>query len=266
MLIDSHCHLDFESFSNDIEEVLKRAEEAGVSAMQTICTRLSHFEDVLSIAKRYPNIWCSVGVHPHNVTEEKGFSIDDILNIVNSNKEVIGIGETGLDFYYENSPRDQQISAFRVHLQAARKSGLPAIIHTREADRETCQIIEDEWKRGAFPGVIHCFSGGQELAELALKLDFYISISGIITFKNADKLRDVVKRIPLDHLLVETDSPYLAPVPHRGKRNEPAFTLQTAEFLAQLLGVEFERLEGQIEDNFYKLFSKAKPIRHSGHL
>ncbi len=170
MLVDSHCHLDFETFSNDIEEVLERAQEAGVSGMQTICTRLSHFEKVINIAKRYSNIWCSVGVHPHNVIDEAGFCLEDILNIVNSHKEVIGIGETGLDFFYEHSPRDEQISAFRIHIQAARISGLPLIIHTRDADSETCDILEQEWNRGPFTGVIHCFTGGHELAALAMRL------------------------------------------------------------------------------------------------
>lgn len=258
MLVDSHCHLDFEAFSDDLEDVLKRAEEAGVSAMQTICTRLSHFEDVIRIAKRYSNIWCSVGVHPHNVIDEKKFSVEDILHIVNSYREVIGIGETGLDFYYEHTPKDQQIAAFRVHIQAARESGLPIIIHTRDADIETCDILEEETKIGSFAGVIHCFSGGQELAELAIRLGFYVSISGIITFKNAEAVRDVVKNIPLDHLLVETDAPYLAPVPYRGKRNEPAYTKRTAEYVSELHGIEYDQFVRQTGNNFYKLFTKAE--------
>ncbi len=256
MLVDSHCHLDFEDFNEDRDAVLARAAEAGVGAIQTICTRLSQFSQVLAVAETRPNIWCSVGIHPHHVAEEDDFSASDLLRIAESHAKVIGIGETGLDFHYDMSPRAQQTTAFRKHIDAARESGLPLIVHTRSADAETCEILRAEAGKGAFPGVIHCFSVGREVAEAALDLGLYISLSGIVTFKNAESVRDIARDIPLDRLLVETDAPYLAPVPHRGRRNEPAFVRDTAQFIADLKGVAFEEIADQSGKNFFKLFSR----------
>ena len=257
MLVDSHCHLNFEDFNEDRDAVLARAAESGVGALQTICTRLSQFNQVLAIAEAHPNIWCSVGIHPHHVAEEDDFTTADLLLIAESHEKVIGIGETGLDYFYDTSPREQQAIAFRKHIDASRASGLPLIVHTRRADRETCEILREEAGKGAFPGVIHCFSVGREVAETALDLGFYISLSGIVTFKNAESLRDIARDIPLDRLLVETDSPYLAPVPHRGRRNEPAFVRDTAQFIADLKAVEFAEIADQSSKNFFKLFSRV---------
>jgi TatD DNase family protein len=257
MLVDSHCHLDFEDFAEDMEAVLARAADAGVGAIQTICTRLSQFDQVLALAEAHANIWCSVGIHPHHVAEEEEFEATDLLRIAQAHAKVVGIGETGLDFHYDMSPRQEQAAAFRKHIEAARESALPVIVHTRSADRETCQILREEAEKGAFPGVIHCFSVGREVAEAALDLGLYISFSGIVTFKNAEALRDIARDIPLDRLLVETDAPYLAPVPHRGRRNEPAFVRDTAQFIADLKGLEFAEIADQSAVNFFKLFSRA---------
>ncbi len=259
MLVDSHCHLDFKDFDVDLEAVLARGRNAGVNAMQTICTRLSKFEQVLVLANAHENIWCSVGIHPHHVGEEEEFTSADLLIRAERHAKVIGIGETGLDFYYDTSPRDQQKSAFSKHIAAARESGLPVIVHTRNADRETCDILREEARKGSYPGVIHCFSAGRDVAKTALDLGFYISLSGIVTFKNAEALRDIVRDIPLDRLLIETDAPYLAPVPHRGKRNEPAFVRDTAQFIAELTGVSFADLAARSTENFFRVFSRSTP-------
>jgi len=257
MLIDSHCHLDFPELASDEAGVLARARTAGVAAMLTIGTRLDQFERVRAIAERHDNIWCSVGVHPHEAKEE-GQRTPDRLVEAAGHAKVIGIGETGLDFYYEHSPRDEQAMSFRAHIAAARQTGLPLIVHTRDADQETGDILEEEYAQGAFPGLIHCFSSGAEVARRALALGLYISISGIVTFKAADSLRAVVRDIPLERLLVETDAPYLAPVPKRGKTNEPAFVAHTAAKVAELKGVGIAELESATTDNFFRLFTKAK--------
>lgn len=256
MLVDSHCHLDFEDFAEDMDGVLARAAEAGVGAMQTICTRLSQFEQVSAIADKYPHIWCSVGIHPHHVAEEGAFSVEDLLSHVEAQPKVIGIGETGLDFHYNMSPRAEQEVAFRIHIEAARQCQLPLIVHTRNADSETCQILRDETGRGAFPGVIHCFSVGREVAETALELGFYISLSGIVTFKNAEALREIVRDVPIERILVETDAPFLAPIPHRGQRNEPAYVRDTAAYVAELKGVTYDELAAQTGKNFFRAFSR----------
>ena len=257
MLIDSHCHLDFPELAGDEEAVLSRARTAGVGGMLTIGTRLDQFERVRAIAERHGNVWCSVGVHPHEAKEE-GQRTPDRLIEATRHPKVVGIGETGLDFYYEHSPRAEQAESFRAHIAAARATGLPLIVHTRDADRETIDILEDETRQGAFPGLIHCFSSGAEIAEHALALGFYISISGIVTFKAAESLRAIVRGIPLDRLLVETDSPYLAPIPKRGKTNEPAFVAHTAAKVAELKGVGIAELEAATTANFFRLFAKAE--------
>jgi TatD DNase family protein len=256
MLVDSHCHLNFPDFREDFDQVLKRAELAGVRVMQTICTKVSEFEAILNIAEKHNNIYCSIGVHPNETEGQPLLTAEEIINYSNHPK-VIGIGETGLDYYYENSPKDLQIKSFREHIKAARITGLPIIVHTRDADFETIDILQEEMEQGEFKGLIHCFSTSRELAEKAIDLGFYISISGIVTFKKAVELQEIVKDLPLERLLVETDAPYLAPTPYRGKRNEPAFTKHTAEFIASLKNVPYSDVEKATTQNFFSLFSKA---------
>ena len=260
MLIDSHCHLDFPELTSDESGVLARARTAGVAGMLTIGTRLDQFERVRAIAERHENVWCSVGVHPHEAKEE-GQRTPDRLIAATHHPKVVGIGETGLDFYYEHSPRDEQAESFRAHIAASRQTGLPLIVHTRNADAETGDILEEEHAKGAFPGLIHCFSSGRAVAERALALGLYISISGIVTFKAAEELRAIVRDVPLDRLLVETDAPYLAPIPKRGKTNEPAFVAHTAAKVAELKGVSLAELEAATTDNFFRLFTKAERSR-----
>ncbi len=257
MLIDSHCHLDFPELAGDETGVLARARTAGVAGMITIGTRLDQFERVRAIAERHGNVWCSVGVHPHEAKDE-GQRTPDRLIEATRHPKVVGIGETGLDFYYEHSPRAEQAESFRAHIAAARRTGLPLIVHTREADAETSEILESEFAEGAFSGLIHCFSSGAEVARRALALGMYISISGIVTFKNAKDLRATVRELPLERLLVETDSPYLAPIPKRGKPCEPSYVLHTAQFVADLKGVPLAELGRVTSENFYRLFARAR--------
>ena len=256
MLVDSHCHLDFPDFGPDLDAVLARAAEAGVGAVQTICTRVTHFDAVLALAEAHESVWCSVGVHPHHVAEEPEVSAAHLSRMA-AHPRVIGIGETGLDFHYDNSPRPQQEASFRQHIAAARETGLPLIVHTRAADEDTCRILRDEAGKGAFPGVIHCFSAGRSVADTALDIGLYISFSGILTFKNAEAVRAVARDVPPDRLLVETDAPYLAPVPHRGRRNEPAHVRHTAARLAELKGLDDGALARTTTDNFFRLFTKT---------
>ena len=260
MLIDSHCHLDFPELTTDEAGVLARARTAGVGGMLTIGTRLDQFDRVRAIAERHDNVWCSVGVHPHEAKEEGQRTPDRLIEAARHPK-VVGIGETGLDFYYEHSPREEQAESFRAHIAASRQTGLPLIVHTRDADAETGDMLEEEYGKGAFPGVIHCFSTGRAMAERALALGLYISISGIVTFKAAEDLRSIVRDIPLDRLLVETDAPYLAPIPKRGKTNEPAFVAHTAAKVAELKGIGLAELEAATTDNFFRLFTKAERSR-----
>ena len=256
-LVDSHCHLDFPDFADERDEVVARARKAGVGVMQTICTRLSRFDEVLALARSYDDVYCSVGVHPHNVADE---TVDAAMLIERAaDAKVIGIGETGLDYYYEHSPRDRQRESFRVHIEAARATGLPLIVHTRDADADTMEILEDEMGKGAFPGLIHCFSTGRELAERAIAIGFYISLSGIVTFRRAEALRETAAALPLARLLVETDAPYLAPVPKRGKRNEPAFVAHVADCLAEIRGLPVAEVIEATSANFFGLFLKARP-------
>ena len=257
MLVDSHCHLDFDVFDEDRDDAVARARDAGVDACVTICTRVSRFETIRAIAARYENIFCSVGIHPHQVAEEPETDAETLVALANGDPKVVGIGETGLDYYYDNSPRDDQRQSFRAHIGAARETGLPLIVHTRDADEDTATILKEESRAGGFPGVLHCFSAGRGLAEAAIELGLYISFSGIVTFKNADELRGIARDMPMDRILVETDSPFLAPVPNRGKRNEPAFVVHTAEAVARIKDVPVEELAQATTDNFYRLFSKA---------
>ena len=258
MLVDSHCHLDFPEFAPELDGVIKRAQDAGVGICVTIGTRMDGFTRVRQVAEQYENVWCSVGVHPHEA--EKELLADPALLIEAArHPKVVGIGETGLDYYYEHSPRAQQVANFRVHIDAARATGLPVIVHTRDADDETIDILRDEMARAPFTGLIHCFTGTRRLAEAAVELGLYISVSGIATFRKSDELRAVLKDVPLKHLLVETDAPYLAPMPHRGKRNEPAFVTHTAAVLATLKGVKVRELEDATTANFLRLFAKVTP-------
>jgi TatD DNase family protein len=253
MLVDSHCHLDFADFAEERDAVVARARAAGVGTMLTIATRLDEFPRVRAIAEAYPDIWCSVGAHPHEAEDHAALTAADLARLA-AHPRVVGIGETGLDFHYDHSPRDVQEQVFRAHIAASLTSGLPLIIHAREADDAVARVLRDERPP---PGVLHCFSSGRALAEAALDLGFYISISGIVTFKNAEELRAIVRDVPLERLLVETDAPYLAPVPYRGRRNEPAYVAATAKAVAALKGVEPEELAAATTDNFFRLFGKA---------
>jgi TatD DNase family protein len=254
LLVDSHCHLDYAA-PEARPEIIERARRAGVRTMLTICTRLAEFETVRGIAAADPDIWCSVGVHPHEAAAEADADCAALVARAGHPK-VVGIGETGLDFYYDHSPRPRQAELFRAHAAAARETGLPLIVHTRDADPETIRILREEQPPSA---VIHCFSTGQELADAAIELGFYISLSGIVTFKSAESLRAIVRRLPLERLLIETDAPYLAPVPMRGKTNEPAFIAHTAAAVAALKEVPVEALARQTGENFFRLFRKAVP-------
>ena len=256
MLVDSHCHLDFPELASEIDAVVERARGAGVGTMLTIGTSLERFPGVLAMAERFPDVWCSVGVHPHEAKDE-GQSAPDRLIELAAHPRVVGIGETGLDYFYEHSPRDEQRQSFRAHIAASRATGLPLIVHTRDADEETAGMLREAQAEGAFPGLIHCFSSSRLVSDTALELGMYISISGIVTFKAAEELRGIVRDIPLDRLLVETDSPYLAPVPRRGKRNEPGFVAHTAAQVAELKGVGVAELTDATTDNFFRLFSKV---------
>lgn len=256
MLIDSHCHLDFDAFDDDRAEALERAAAAGVGRVVTICTRLTEFERVRALARDHGNVDCSVGIHPHHV-EDEGIAESARLVALAAEPEVVGIGETGLDFYYDHSPRDVQRASFRNHITAARETGLPLIVHTRDADEETAAILSEEMEEGAFSGVIHCFSAGPALAETAIRLGLYISFSGIVTFKKSDELRRIAANVPPDRILIETDAPYLAPVPRRGKRNEPAFVAHTAAAVAAARDVEVDVISQQTTDNFFRLFRKS---------
>jgi len=257
MLVDSHCHLDFDSFDDDRTETIERALAAGVGTMVTICTRLSRFDEILAIARSHERIWCSVGIHPHQVAEEETATLDALLALA-ADPKVVGIGETGLDYYYDYSPRPDQAASFRTHIAAARETGLPLIVHTRDADDDMADILRDEYKKGPYPAVLHCFSSTRPLAEAALDLGFYISLSGIVTFRNAEELRAIARDVPAERLLVETDAPFLAPVPRRGKRNEPSFVVHTAEKVAEIRGIDPEILARETTGNFFRLFSKAR--------
>ncbi len=255
MLVDSHCHLDYLARDGDLDDVVARARAAGVDTMITICTKLSEFDGVRAIAERYDGIYCSVGVHPHEADEE-GQADSERLRALAGHPKVVGIGETGLDYYYEHASRDRQRGSFRAHIAAARETGLPLIVHSRDADDDTAAILREEHGQGAYPGVIHCFTAGPELAQAALALGLYISMSGIVTFRKAEALRDIVRDIPLDRLLIETDAPYLAPVPMRGKRNEPAFVAHTAAAVAKIKDISTKELTRITGDNTRRLFSK----------
>jgi TatD DNase family protein len=258
MLVDSHCHLDFPDFANELEAVVARARAAGLTRMVTISTRVRRFDGVLAIAERFPDVYCSLGTHPHYAHEELDVTADDLV-ARSRHPNVVAVGEAGLDYHYDKSPRDAQEHGFRTHIAAARATGLPLVIHSREADADTARILEEETGQGAFPLVLHCFTGGADLARRAVALGGYVSFSGILTFKNSTALRAVAAELPADRILVETDAPYLAPNPFRGKRNEPAYVVETAKVLAETRGVSLEAVAQQTSENFFRLFSKVPP-------
>lgn len=259
MLVDSHCHLDFPDFQEDLDGVVQRARDVGVGHFLTICTHITKFDQVRAVADRYDDMHCTVGIHPHEAGNEPEVDVARLTEIATNDPKVVAYGETGLDFFYDHSPRDVQERQFRTHLRASHETGLPVVVHTRDADNDMARILEDEMGKGSFTGVIHCFSSGRELAEKAVELGLYVSFSGIVTFKKAEELRETAKSLPLDRILVETDAPYLAPVPKRGKRNEPAYVAHTAACVAELHGLSPEALAEKTTENFYRLFSKAAP-------
>lgn len=255
-LVDSHCHLDFPDFRDELDAVVSRARDAGVTTMLTICTHVTRFPRVLAVAERFDNVFCTVGIHPHEAAREPEVSAERLIEL-SRHPKVVGFGETGLDYFYEHSPRADQERSFRTHIAAARAAGLPIVIHTRDADRDTARILDEEFAAGPFSGVLHCFSSTMQLAEKAIYCGLYISFSGVVTFKKADALRGVAQALPLDRILVETDAPFLAPVPKRGKRNEPAFVAHTAEHIARIRGLDLDRFTGETTSNFFRLFAKA---------
>jgi TatD DNase family protein len=255
MLVDSHCHLDFPDFAEDLEAVVARARESGVGMMLTISTHLTRFERVLAVAERFDHVYCTVGVHPHEAGVEP-FADAERLIALSHHPKVVGFGETGLDYFYDKSPRDRQQDSFRAHLAASRATGLPVIVHTRDADDDMAKILTEEMGKGAFSGLIHCFTSTPQLAEIAVGLGMFVSVSGIVTFKKSEDLRTTISGIPVDRLLVETDCPYLAPMPYRGKRNEPSYVAHTAAKLAEVKGISVAEMAQTTTDNFLRLFTK----------
>jgi TatD DNase family protein len=256
MLIDSHCHLDFPDFADELDAIVARAEAAGIARIVTISTRVNRHAEVLAIAARFPQVYCSVGTHPHHAHEELDVSADDLIARAGHPK-VVAIGEAGLDYHYDTSPRAAQEQGFRNHIAAARATGLPLVIHSRDADEDMARILEEETGKGAFPAVLHCFTGGDDLARRAVALGLFISFTGILTFKKSDELRAIARSLPADRILVETDAPYLAPGPYRGKRNEPSYVVETAKVLAETRGVAPDEIARQTTENFFRLFRKV---------
>ncbi len=256
LVVDSHCHLDYDGLAERLPEVLANAEAAGVGLMVSIGTRVRKFEQLLRIAEENANVFCTIGTHPHNAHEELDVTVSDLVELAKHPK-VVGIGEAGLDYHYDLSPRAAQAQGFRTHIAAARETGLPLVIHAREADADTAAILEEEMSIGAFKPLLHCFTSSLELAQRGLAIGAYVSFSGILTYKSAENLRAVATAVPLDRLLVETDSPYLAPVPYRGKSNEPAYVVKTLQQLASAKSVAVEAMAQATNDNFFRLFSKV---------
>ena len=260
MLIDSHVNLHSEKYAEDLDEVIERARAAGVTAMLTISDQLSSTQVIKAIAEKDPLIWRSVGVHPHHANDYADLAAQTLIDMA-KDEDVIGIGECGVDFYYEYSPRDVQIPVFQAHIDASRETGLPLIIHTRDADETTRRMLEEAYREGAFTPLLHCYTGGPDLAKAALDLGGYVSFSGIITFKNAEDVRDIARATPLDRIIIETDCPYLAPVPKRGRRNEPAYVEHVAAKLAELLEKTPEEIAAITTENFFRLFQRAQDPR-----
>ncbi len=259
MLIDSHRHLDFPDFAEERAAIVARAQAAGVGRMVTISTRVKRFQQIIEIAETFSDVYCSVGTHPHNAAEELDVTTDELVQLA-AHPKVVAIGEAGLDYFYDKAPRDAQAQGFRTHIAAARQTGLPLVIHSRDADDDMASILEDETGKGAFPFILHCFSSGRRLAEIGVALGGYVSFSGILTFKNSTDLRAIAADVPRDRLLVETDAPYLAPIPFRGKRNEPALVVNTARVLAETIGVTEGEIATITTDNCLRLFSRMPPL------
>ena len=258
MLIDSHCHLNYKGLVEEQNAVLARARQSGVTAMLNISTRESEWRDIVATAEREEDVWASIGIHPHEADAHPDVDLAKLVEEA-AHPRVVAIGETGLDYYYDHSDRERQRQSFRTHIHAARETGLPIIVHTRDAEGDTAAIMAAEMEQGAYSGVIHCFTASEDFAQKALAIGLYISISGIVTFKNAKDLQDTAAKLPADRLLVETDAPFLAPVPHRGKTGEPAFVADTARYLAELRDEEYAALCESTSQNFYRLFTKARP-------
>ena len=258
-IVDSHCHLDLlEAKDVNIDEIINNADKDNVKILQTICTKITEFDNINSYTKKYSNVFASIGIHPNNVDEQPKINVEEIIRICNNNSKLIGIGETGLDYYYDYAKKENQIESFIKHINIARKTNLPLIIHSRDADNDMITILQEQMKQGKFRALLHCFSSSKELALKALELEIYISISGIVTFKNAIELQNIVKELPLNRILVETDSPYLAPTPHRGKVNQPAFTKEVVKCIASLRNSTIEEISKITTNNFFNLFSKVK--------
>jgi TatD DNase family protein len=257
MLIDTHCHLDFPDFADELPDIVARAQVAGISQMVTISTRVQRFSLLTAIAERFPNVFCTVGTHPHNAAEEPDITADELVALA-GHPRCVGIGEAGLDYHYDKSPRDLQAKGLITHIAAARMTGLPLVIHARAADEDMIAILKNEHAKGAFPAILHCFSSGPDLAAAGVALGFYVSFSGILTFKTSEALREIAASIPLDRVLVETDAPYLAPVPHRGKRNEPAYVAETAKMLAKVHGRPEAEMAAITTANALRCFAKMK--------
>jgi TatD DNase family protein len=256
MLVDSHCHLDFPDFADELDAIVARAEAAGIGRMVTISTRVRQHDALLAITQRFPNVYCSVGTHPHHADEEDGIAAEELIELTQHPK-VVALGEAGLDYFYDNGSPDAQERGFRAHIAAARATGLPLVIHTRDADDDCGRILEDEMAKGSFRAVLHCYTGGRELAMKAIGLGLSISFTGILTFKKSQALRDLAAELPADRIMVETDAPYLAPGKYRGKRNEPSYVVETAKVLAETRGVSADEIARQTTENFFRLFSKV---------
>lgn len=262
MLIDTHCHLDFPDFAEDLEAYVARAEAAGVARMVTISTRVARFPAYAALAERFPSVWCTVGTHPHGAHEELDVTAEQLAELAR-HPRCVAIGEAGLDYHYDKSPREAQAQGLRTHIAAARATQLPLVIHARQADEDMAAILREEMGKGAFPAILHCFTAGEMLARTGVELGFYISFSGILTFKTSEELRAIARGIPMERLLVETDAPYLAPTPYRGKRNEPAYVVETAKVLAGVKDVSFDEIARITSDNARRCYWKmdhAAPV------
>jgi TatD DNase family protein len=255
MLIDTHCHLDFPDFAEELGSYVARAEAAGVSRMVTISTRVARFKTYAAIAERFASVWCSVGTHPHGAHEELDVTAEQLASL-SQHPRCVAIGEAGLDYHYDKSPREAQAQGLRVHIAAARLTQLPLVIHSRQADDDMIAILREETEQGAFPAILHCFTAGEALAQAGVALGFYVSFSGILTFKTSEELRRITRLVPRDRLLVETDAPYLAPVPFRGKRNEPAYVAETAKVLAETIGLSFDQAAALTTENARRCYWK----------
>ena len=256
MLVDSHCHLDFPDFADDLDAIVARAETAGIGRIITISTRVKRLTGLLAITERFPNVYCSVGTHPHHADEEDGVPASELIELTKHPK-VVALGEAGLDYFYQHGSREAQGRGFRAHIAAARATGLPLVIHTRDADADCGSILEDEVAKGPFRAVLHCYTGGRELAMKAISLGLSISFTGILTFKKSEALRELAAELPADRIMVETDAPYLAPLPYRGKRNEPGYVVEIAKVLADVRGVSADEIARQTTENFFRLFNKV---------